>query len=163
MKSVLIFGKIYKPKGRRKDYIQRKVNLLAAKTNGQDSAQSVNDLLADLLHEELGEIYTQIVNDSKIDVFGNLDFEVAETIDERRRRVAKMKGNRIIVKLNAVALPKKALKYVVAHEMSHLITKKHGKKFRMILGSLYPGHAEGEKVFIENKEYLKASIKSVLI
>ena len=161
MNSLLIFGKTYKPKGRRKDDIQRKVNRLAAKSNGKDMAQSIKEFLTDILHQELAELYGQIVNDSKIDVFGNLDFEVAETIDKRRRRIAKMKENRIIVKLNAVSLPKDALKYVVAHEMAHLLSKKHGKKFVKVLESLYPNYSEGEKIFIGNQEILKAPIKSV--
>jgi hypothetical protein len=162
MNSLLIFGKKYKPKGRRKDNIQRKVNRLAANSNGKDTAQSVKEFLADLLHAELAEIYGQIVNDSKIDVFGNLDFEVAETIDKRRQRIAKMKENRIIVKLNTVSLPKNALKYVVAHEMAHLLSKKHGKKFIKVLESLYPGYEKGEKIFSYNQKILAAPFKQAL-
>jgi predicted metal-dependent hydrolase len=162
MNSLVIFGKRYIPKGRKQDDIQRKLNRLFAKTNGKETAHIVREFLADLLHAELAEIYDQIVNDSKIDVFGNLDFEVAETIDERSQRIAKMKENRIIVKLNAVSLPRNALKYVVAHEMAHLMTKKHGKKFWKALGSLYPSYEKGQKLFAGNEELLTTPLKAML-
>ncbi len=49
--------------------------------------------------------------------------------DNKKQRVAKFEGDKILVKLNAVVLPKSALKYVIAHEIAHIYTKRHTKKF----------------------------------
>jgi predicted metal-dependent hydrolase len=164
MNSIVIFGRKYKAtaKSEGKDILQRKLDKLIAKSNGGDQARIIKEFLSDLLHSELFNIYGQIRDESKIDVFGNLDFEVAETIDKRRKRIAKMKDNRIIIKLNAVSLPRSALKYIVAHEMAHLFTKKHGKKFWKIVESIYPSYEEGQKQFIRKEEILKAPLSRIL-
>ena len=158
MNSLLIFGKKYRLKGRREDDIQKRLNELASKFNGKESAQIIKEFLADLLHSELAQLYGQILDAGKIDVFGTLDFEVTETIDKRMRRIAKMKDNRIIVKLNAISLPRSALKYVVSHEMAHLVTKKHGKKFWKAIESIYPDYKDGQRLFIRSEEILKARL-----
>ncbi|MER3602231.1 MAG: hypothetical protein C4339_05890 [Nitrososphaerota archaeon] len=38
-------------------------------------------------------------------------------------------GNKILVKVNAVALPNSVLKYVIAHGLAHIFTKTHTKGF----------------------------------
>lgn len=160
MRMITIFGKKYgQIKNAEEDSIQRKITKIIASHNGKDSSLMVKEFLSDLLYAEMHRIYDQIIAESKIDVFGNLDFEVAEKIDNKKQRVAKIKENKIIVKLNAVSLPKSALKYVIAHEMAHLITKKHSKKFWKIVESIYPAYQEGQKHFIRNEEILKAPIK----
>jgi hypothetical protein len=161
MNSLLIFGKKYRLKGRREDDIQKRLNELASKFNGKESAQIIKEFLADLLHSELAQLYGQILDAGKIDVFGTLDFEVTETIDKRMRRIAKMKDNRIIVKLNAISLPRSALKYVVSHEMAHLVTKKHGNRFWKTVESIYPGYEDGQRLFIRSEEILRTPLISV--
>jgi predicted metal-dependent hydrolase len=157
MNALVIFGREYKPtkKSAGEDVIQKKLSKLTTSSKGENQARLIKEFLTDLLHSELSDIYDQVRDESKIDVFGNLDFEVADTIDKRRHRIAKIKENRIIVKLNAVSLPRSALKYIVAHEMAHLITKKHGKKFWKIVESIYPGFEEGQKAFMSNEKILK--------
>ena len=164
MNGIVIFGKEYAPNGQRKsaDAIQKKLDRIANKSNGGERARLHKEFLAELLHKELVIIYAQILKESKIDVFGNLDFEVAASIDKRLKRVAKLKENRIIVKLNAVALPERALKYIVAHEMAHLITKKHGKKFWKVVESIYPAFGEGERLFIDNEEVLRIPLNRAI-
>jgi len=100
----------------------------------------------------------QGVNDLKeerFDLFGNLDFEVTENIDGKKQRVAKFKGNKILVNLKAVALPKSALRYVVAHELAHIYTKKHSKKFWKVVETIYPSYARGEQSLIKYKDFYK--------
>jgi len=158
MNSLLIFGIKYRPRGRKEDEIQRKLNQLIAKSNGKGNEQVIKAFLADLLYSELAEIYRQILADNNIEVFGNLDFEVADSIDKKRQRIAKIKGNKMLVKLNAVSLPKSALRYIVAHEMAHLITKKHGKRFWKVMASIYPAYEEGQRFFSRNEELLKVPL-----
>lgn len=42
----------------------------------------------------------------KVEILGNLDFEIVNKIDRNKRRVAKIRGSKVLVQLNAVALPK---------------------------------------------------------
>jgi predicted metal-dependent hydrolase len=151
MRMITIFGKKYgKRKYTEEDSVQRKIKKIITCYNGKDSNLMVKEFLTNLLYSEMHNIYDQIRAESKIDVFGNLDFEVADKIDGKKQRIAKIKENKIIVKLNAVSLPKSALKYIIAHEMAHLITKKHGKKFWKIVESIYPTYEEGKKLFVHN-------------
>ena len=111
MRMITIFGKKYgQIRNTEEDNIQRKITKIITSHNGKDSSLMVKEFLSNLLYSEMHRIYDQIMDESKIDVFGNLDFEVAETIDKRRKRIAKMKDNKIITKLNAVSLPRSALK-----------------------------------------------------
>jgi len=163
MRIITIFGKRYgQTKNEEEDSIQRKITKIFTSYNEKELSLVVKEFLTSLLYSEMYKIYDQITAESKIDVFGNLDFEVADKIDGKKQRVAKIRGNRIVLKLNAVSLPKSALKYVIAHEMSHLITKKHGKKFWKIVESIYPEYGEGQKLFLRNEKILKAPLIKAL-
>jgi predicted metal-dependent hydrolase len=89
-----------------------------------------------------------------IEVLGDLDFEIVDRIDNKKQRVAKLKGNRILVKLNAVTLPEEALKYVIAHEIAHILTKRHTKKFWKVLETIYPNFKTGQKLFMEHERFV---------
>lgn len=52
-----------------------------------------------------------------------MDFEIVNKIDNKKQRIAKLKGNKILISLNAIALPKDALKYIIAHEIAHTYKK----------------------------------------
>jgi predicted metal-dependent hydrolase len=99
---------------------------------------------ADLLYSRLLNIYEQIKREGKIEVFGDLDFEIVEKIDNKKERIAKLKGNKILIKLNAVALPKSVLKYVIVHELAHTIAKRHTKKFWKTVELICPDFKEAQ-------------------
>jgi len=107
------------------------------------------DSSADLLYSQLFKIYEQIKREGRVEVFGSLDFEVVGKIDNKKQRIAKLKGNKILVKLNAVALPKSALKYIIAHEIAHTFTKRHTKKFWKIVETIYPNFEIGQNLLIK--------------
>ena len=75
-------------------------------------------------------------------------------IDSRKERVAKLKGNKILVKLSAVTSPESALKYVITHEIAHIFTKRHSKRFWRIVETIYPSFKDGEKLFAEYRSLL---------
>ena len=77
-----------------------------------------------------------------------------EKIDGKRGRIAKLKRNKILVKLSAVASPESALKYVVAHEIAHIFTKRHSKKFWRVVETIYPDFEEGQKLFMKCHKFL---------
>ena len=110
--------------------------------------------LDDLLYSQLLKIYNQIKREGKIEIFGNLEFEIVEKIDNKKKRIAKLNRNIIQVKLNTITLPKSALKYIIAHEIAHTFTKKHTKRFWKIVETIYPNYEKGRKLLMKNGEFL---------
>jgi hypothetical protein len=109
------------------------------------------DLRAGQLYSRLFKIYEELRREKRIEVFGNLDFEVVQTIDGKKQRIAKLKGNRIIVKLDAVSLPRSALRYVIVHEIAHIVAKRHTKRFWKIVEAIYPNFEKGQKLLAEHE------------
>jgi len=48
-----------------------------------------------------------------------------------------------------IALPKEALKYMLVHELAHIATKRHTKKFWKIVETVYPEFKIGQKLLAE--------------
>lgn len=99
----------------------------------------VNDFRSDL--EKTVE---EFVENDRIEIFGNLRIEVANM-----DALALIKGNTIYVNVNARNLPKYAIKYIVAHELAHLVIKGHTKKFWEIVKHIYPQYEKGRDRLIE--------------
>ncbi|MGC8832356.1 MAG: YgjP-like metallopeptidase domain-containing protein [Thermoproteota archaeon] len=104
----------------------------------------LKEFLQDLLHSQLLKIYDRM--SKKAEVLGNLDFEIVDRIDRNKRRVAKIRGSKVLVKLNAVALPKTALKYVVAHEIAHVLAKRHTERFWKTVELICPDFEKGQEL-----------------
>jgi predicted metal-dependent hydrolase len=73
----------------------------------------------------------------------------------------KLKGNRILVHVNAGRLPKSALRYIVAHEIAHTLTKKHTKRFWKIVESIYPTFETGQSLLMKYGSELQREGKSL--
>jgi len=100
----------------------------------------------EILHTKLCQIYNQIKQEGKIDILGSdLEFEILPKIDNKKQRIAKLTQNKIQIRLDAVNLPTNALKYIIAHEIAHTITKKHTKKFWRTLETIYPNYQKGKQ------------------
>jgi predicted metal-dependent hydrolase len=112
------------------------------------------EYLDDILHSQLLEIYNKIKKEGKIEIFGDLDFEIVEKINNKKQRIAKLNRNKIQVKLNTITLPKSALKYIIAHEIAHTFTKKHTKRFWKIVETIYPNYEKGRKLLIKHGKFL---------
>jgi hypothetical protein len=155
MTKLMLFGKqveVQEAKGGR-DVVEFRDGKILVK--GLRSASSLlRDFLVELLYSELCKIYEAIRNGGKVALFGDLDFEVVDKIDRKNERIAKIKGNKILVKLSAIALPGEALKYMLAHEMAHIAIKRHTNKFWKVVETIYPGFEIGEKLFAEAGKFL---------
>jgi predicted metal-dependent hydrolase len=156
MKSLMIFGKNFKVIERKsdKDFVEFKRNEIIINSCKRSSSLLLHEFLADLLHLNLTKIYEKIEKGGKVEVFGDLDFEIVEKIDNKKQRVAKLKGNKILVKLNAISLPKSALKYVIVHEIAHTLAKRHTKKFWKIIRTIYPKFEKGQMLFLKYGKFL---------
>ena len=123
--------------------------------NGAAAEKELNkEALDDALSSQLYEIIDHVRKEGKIEIFGDLDFEVVERIDNKKQRIAKLVGNKILVKLSAITLPKDALSYIIAHEVAHTFTKKHTKRFWKIVETIYPNFEEGRKLLLKHGKFL---------
>jgi len=156
MKSITIFGKNYVviEKKSNMDNVKLRGNKIIVNSCKNPPHLLLKEFLSNLLYSELHKIYNEIIKGKKVDVFGDLDFEILEKIDSKRDRIAKLKGNKILVKLNAIALPKNALRYIIAHEIAHVITKRHGEKFWMIIKMIYPNYQKGYELLMKSENIL---------
>lgn len=164
MKNLKVLGKDHcLVEGRSgEDNIEFVDNQIILNRNSRSAQKILKESLSDLLAAELYNIFNEIRDENKIDVLGNLRFEIVEKIDNRKRRIAKLEGSKIMVKINAISLPTEALRYIIAHEMAHLMTKKHNDKFWKIVETIYPEYEQGEKAFKDHEDYLSCSIVEML-
>lgn len=151
MDKLVIFGENFTLVGRRadKDSVELGNNKIFVTSCKRPGDLLLSQFLADLLYSELVRIYEQIKGEGKVEVFGDLDFEIADKIDNRKQRVAKLKGNTVLVKLDAVALPPSALKYLIAHEIAHTFTGRHTKKFWKTVEAMCPNFEESRELLTE--------------
>jgi len=170
MSRLMIFGKnvpIVEQESKR-DSVQLENNRILISSYKRSVDSLLRSFLADLLYFQLLSIYDQIKREGKVEVFGDLDFEIVEKIDNKKQRVAKLKGNKILVKLNAVALPKSVLRYVVAHEIAHTFTKRHTKKFWKTVELMCPDFEETRRLLtkcahcITDESMLRVSLHKAL-
>ncbi len=155
--KLIIFGKEVEveEKKSRKDKVEFKDNKVVVESS-KATLTLLKNFLAELLRSELTEIYKDIKNSGKVDLFGNIDFKVVEKIGKKRERIAQIKGNRILIKMSAIALPKEALKYILVHELAHIATKRHTKKFWNIVETIYPDFEIGRKLLADYAKSLVA-------
>ncbi|WXG44281.1 MAG: M48 family metallopeptidase [Promethearchaeati archaeon SRVP18_Atabeyarchaeia-1] len=87
-----------------------------------------------------------------------MGLNIVERIDGKKGRIAKLVGRSVPVKLNAIVLPKNALKYVIAHEVAHTISKKHGKSYWKIVETIYPRFDDGKRLLAEHEDALSVPL-----
>jgi predicted metal-dependent hydrolase len=85
-------------------------------------------------------ILKELIEDNGMELYGNLKVEVADM-----DTLALLKGNKIYINIETRRYPKFVLKYIIAHELAHLIVKRHTKKFWEIVKRIYPKYEKGRK------------------
>jgi predicted metal-dependent hydrolase len=148
MKHLTIFGQqnSLKEQKSNKDTIELRCNTVTVNKHKKTTKALLREFLSQLLYDKLLEIYDSIKAEGKVELFGELDFEITENIDKKRTRIAKLKGNKVIIKLNAVALPESALRYIVAHEIGHAASKRHTSKFWKTVELIYPNYKKAQQL-----------------
>jgi len=148
MNEVMIFGRnipILEQQAD-KDSVQFKDSKILIRSHQESASNQLNEFLENTLYSELFKIYEQMKKKQGIEVLGDLDFEIIKKIDNKEQRIAKLKGNRILVKKNAVMLPRLVLEYVVAHEIAHITTKRHTKLFWKTVELMCPNFEEAQEL-----------------
>jgi predicted metal-dependent hydrolase len=90
------------------------------------------------------DIFKELTEDNGMEVYGNLKIEVTDM-----DTLALLKGNKIYINVEARRYPKFILKYIIAHELAHLIVKRHTKKFWEIVKRIYPGYEKGREELLK--------------
>jgi predicted metal-dependent hydrolase len=149
MESVNIFGENFEVAQRKSSDNRVKLldNKIIVEKDEKASSTIIKEFLSELLYSTAFDIFDHVKNKDEVDIFGDLDFEIQEKIDNKKERVAKIKGRKILLKLNAVSLPKEALKYIIVHELAHVLTKRHTRRFWKTVEAMYPNFEEGKKLF----------------
>ena len=153
MKEVLILGRNYKIE--RRNWKERYAELSedALLVGGEWDDNSLKEFLRGFLFLQLVRIYEELRKKSGIEIYGDLHFEVVDKIDRNQKRVAKLKGNKIFVKLNVVMLPRGVIEYIVAHELAHIFCKRHTRRFWQIVEKMCPNYIESQ-IFLEQNVHL---------
>jgi hypothetical protein len=116
----------------------------------------------DVLDEEVKEfqlklegIFKEFLEQGSIEVYGNL--RIVVTSFNRPSRIAFQKGNTIYVSIKARGYPDFVLRYIIAHELAHLVVKKHTWRFWKIVRIIYPEYEKGkeELLRIARVEFMK--------
>jgi len=81
----------------------------------------------------------ELIERNEVELFGNLEVEIVNMDTP-----ALIKGNKIYVNINAEKYPNYILKYILAHELAHLLVKRHTKKFWEIVKRIYPQYEKGK-------------------
>jgi Zn-dependent peptidase ImmA (M78 family) len=84
------------------------------------------------------------LTDNGVEVYGDLGIEVADM-----DTLALLKGNKIYINVEARRYPESVLKYIIAHELAHLIVKRHTRKFWEIVRGIYPEYERGREELLK--------------
>ncbi|MEM4819562.1 MAG: YgjP-like metallopeptidase domain-containing protein [Nanopusillaceae archaeon] len=98
--------------------------------------------------EKLENILQELIDKRGIEIYGDtIKIEVGKFDN-----LAFIKGTTIHVDIKAKNYPEHVLKYIIAHELAHLVVRNHTPKFYMIVKMIYPEyeHAREELFRILN-------------
>jgi len=90
--------------------------------------------------KRIKRIIRELVDGENKEIVGNIVVDILDIDD-----LALIKGNRIYFSKQVEKLSDEALKYIVAHELAHLVVKRHTEKFWEIVRNLYPNYVEGKR------------------
>jgi predicted metal-dependent hydrolase len=104
------------------------------------------DVLTDEVKEfqqRLEAILKEFLEQGSIEVYG--DLKIVVTSFNKPSRIAFQKGNTIYVSIKARGYPDFVLRYIIAHELAHLVVKKHTWRFWKIVRIIYPEYEKGKE------------------
>jgi predicted metal-dependent hydrolase len=102
--------------------------------------------------QRLEAILKEFLEQGSIEVYGNL--RIVVTSFNRPSRIAFQKGNIIYVSIKARGYPDFVLRYIIAHELAHLVVKKHTWRFWKIVRIIYPEYEKGKEELMKRNKRL---------
>lgn len=94
--------------------------------------------------QKIEKILSELLTKNNLEVFGNLKVEVANM-----DAPALIKRGKIYINIKLASFPEHALKYVIAHELAHLIVKRHTRKFWETVKRIYPQYEKSKEYIIK--------------
>jgi predicted metal-dependent hydrolase len=101
---------------------------------------------------KLEAILKEFLEQGSIEVYGNL--RIVVTSFNKPSRIAFQKGNTIYVSIKARTFPDFVLRYIIAHELAHLVVKKHTWRFWKIVGIICPKYERGKEELMKRNKRL---------
>jgi len=92
---------------------------------------------------KLEAILKEFLERGCIEVYG--DLKIVVTSFDRPSRIACLKGNTIYVSVKARRYPDFVLRYIIAHELAHLVVKRHTWRFWKVVRIIYPEYEKGKE------------------
>jgi predicted metal-dependent hydrolase len=108
------------------------------------------DVITDEMKEfqlKLEAILKEFLDEGRIEVYGNL--KIVVTSFDKAGRIAFQKGNTIYVSIKARGYPDSVLRYIIAHELAHLVVKRHTWRFWKMMGIIYPEYEKGKEELLK--------------
>lgn len=157
MNEIIIFGKKYKIKKINNQDREGKIEISGKFIyipNSKNEKEIIQNFLKEVLYREAQKIYVKLLKRGSMEIFGNMKFEIVKSIDGKRYRLAKVKGNKILLSLKLLLLPKHALRYVIVHEIAHLYCSKHTEKFWKIVKIIDPKYRYYQDIFLKHSRII---------
>lgn len=148
MRTVMIFGQLFQvvENNNGRNEVIKEDNRIIVGSHSEAAETILDEYLQEQLSKSLYDIFDQIAENGKLNVFGDIEFKVSSKIDGNKDIIAKLKGNRILVKTSAIALPINVLKYIVSHEIAHVTIKKHTSKFWKTVELICPDYEQSQQL-----------------
>lgn len=160
MKTITVLGNEYSiiEQKNERDKVEFKEDQLLIEYEDKSPESLLDDFLSDLLFNKVSDITDSFKKEGKIDLLGTLDVEITEKIDNKKTRIAKLKGNKIILKQDLVELPEDVIKYVIAHEIAHVSNKGHTKRFWKTVELIFPKYEEAKQELASNSNLIQGFV-----
>lgn len=150
--TVLIFGKEYRVVTREARYekvVRSKRRIYVYHKGSQDPKKILDRYNRFLLYRYACVVLNSL--GSRGHLKGTLKIKVINRVTKSPAVLARIRGNFVEISAHLIRLPKQFIKYVIIHEIAHLIVKQHTEKFYTILNTLLPDAKRIEERF---QEYL---------
>lgn len=107
--------------------------------------KTINSKSIGAFSRKLQAILGDLQQKSNFEIRGDLRIGVMSNLDA----LAIIKGNRIYVNYKARRYPKAVLRYIVSHEVAHVISRRHQRKFWEMVARIYPEYEDARKRLLE--------------
>ena len=107
----------------------------------------MNEKALENFRKKVEKILEELLEKSNAEIYGNLKIEVANM-----DALAIIKRNKIYVNVDAAKYPDHVLKYIIAHELAHLVVKRHTRKFWEIVKRIYPDYERGKEELLKRSK-----------
>ena len=156
-RSIVIFGREYQVVTREAKYekvVRSKRKIYVYHKGSQDPKKLLERYLRSLLYRYALTVLKSLGKRGYLN--GTLKIKVVNSVTKSHTVLARIRGNLIEISARLIQFPKQIIRYVLIHELAHLLVKQHTERFHAILNSLLPNVKRIEKKFPEYANLLQS-------